>query len=374
MSTQGNEVFLDVDDIEKTFSETKAVDHVSFGLRHGEFLTLLGPSGCGKTTTLRAIAGFETIDAGRIVIDGRVVSDPSQGIHVPPEKRSFGMVFQSYAVWPHMTVAQNVAYGLHNMKLTRGEARERVLRVLRMVGLEGEIDRPATMLSGGQQQRVALARAIIYEPKVLLFDEPLSNLDAKLRERMRLELRRLQTELGITSVYVTHDQEEAMVVSDRIIVMEKGRIQQIGTPQEIYDRPVNRFVAQFVGSANIFPARIEKIDSGTRRLAIEADLGQRKEALKATYLRETPEAGASGFVCIRNENIILREAGAAVEPNWNSVAGKVLRRINMGSYVEYLVEVGGHEISVRAARTVQLPENSAVDLTFSDENCLYLPN
>jgi ABC-type Fe3+/spermidine/putrescine transport system ATPase subunit len=373
MKAPGAPMFLEIDDIEKTFQETTAVDHVSFGLRNGEFLTLLGPSGCGKTTTLRAIAGFETIDSGRIVIDGRTVSAPAQSIHIPPEKRSFGMVFQSYAVWPHMTVAENVAYGLHNMHLSRADAKERVLRVLHMVGLEGQVDRPATMLSGGQQQRVALARAIVYEPKVLLFDEPLSNLDAKLRERMRLELRRLQADVGITSVYVTHDQEEAMVVSDRVIVMDKGRIQQIGTPQEIYDRPMSRFVAQFIGSANIFPARVREIDGVRKRVLVEAEVGDRTVSLKSTFYQEQhPQTGAGGFVCIRNESISIHAQGSSAEAGRNVIAAVVQRRINMGSYVEYLVVANGNEIAVRVPRSVTIPENSAVDLVFAEENCLYL--
>jgi iron(III) transport system ATP-binding protein len=364
--------FLEVDNIEKTFKETKAVDHVSFSLANGEFLTLLGPSGCGKTTTLRAIAGFETINSGRIVIDGRTVSDPAQGIHVAPEKRSFGMVFQSYAVWPHMTVAENVAYGLHNMKIGRAEEKERVLNVLKMVGLEGQVDRQATMLSGGQQQRVALARAIVYEPKVLLFDEPLSNLDAKLRERMRLELRRLQADVGITSVYVTHDQEEAMVVSDRVIVMDRGRIQQIGTPQEIYDHPTNRFVAQFIGSANIFPARVREVDGAGHGVLVEASVGEGQVPLKSVFHREQhPEAGASGYVCIRNESISVLPVGKA-QADLNVISGRIQRRINMGSYIEYLVTANGHEIAVRCPRAVDIAESSAVDLAFAQQDCLYL--
>jgi ABC-type Fe3+/spermidine/putrescine transport system ATPase subunit len=367
--------YLEVNDIKKAFKETKAVDHVSFGLRNGEFLTLLGPSGCGKTTTLRAIAGFETIDAGRIVIDGRTVSDPAQNIHIPPEKRSFGMVFQSYAVWPHMTVAENVAYGLHNMNLSRADAKNRVTRVLAMVGLEGQADRPATMLSGGQQQRVALARAIVYEPKVLLFDEPLSNLDAKLRERMRLELRRLQAELGITSVYVTHDQEEAMVISDRVIVMERGRIQQIGTPQEIYDKPVNRFVAEFIGSANVFPAQVREVDGARKLVVVAATVGGAVVPLKAAFFQEQPpRAGGKGFVCVRNESIAVLVHGSPTEAGHNVISGTVQRRINMGSYVEYLVAANGQEIAVHAPRTVTAPEASTVDLSFAEENCLYLPN
>jgi iron(III) transport system ATP-binding protein len=366
--------FLEVDQIEKSFKETKAVDRVSFGLRNGEFVTLLGPSGCGKTTTLRAIAGFETIDSGRIAIDGQIVSDPAKGLHVAPESRHFGMVFQSYAVWPHMTVAQNVAYGLHNMKLSRAESKDRVLRVLSMVGLEKEVDRPATMLSGGQQQRVALARAIVYEPKVLLFDEPLSNLDAKLRERMRLELRRLQAELGITSVYVTHDQEEAMVVSDRVIVMEKGRIRQIGNPQDIYDWPVSRYVAQFIGSANIFPAKVREVDAGSQSVLAEAQVGERALPLHSIFRQSAPPLGADGFVCIRNENISIAASGTSTVSGQNAIAGIVQRQINMGSYMEFLVTANGHEIIVRAPRSVVLAEGSAVDLLFAQKSCLYLEN
>jgi ABC-type Fe3+/spermidine/putrescine transport system ATPase subunit len=364
--------FLKVDAIEKNFKETKAVNQVSFSLEQGEFLTLLGPSGCGKTTTLRAIAGFESIDAGRIVIDDTTVSAPADRVHVPAEKRSFGMVFQSYAVWPHMTVGQNVAYGLHNLKLSGSEQRERVARVLEMVGLEAQIDRPATMLSGGQQQRVALARAIVYEPKVLLFDEPLSNLDAKLRERMRLELRRLQADLGITSLYVTHDQEEAMVVSDRVIVMNLGRIEQIGAPEEIYDRPRNRFVAQFVGSANIFPVKVSAVDGATGSARVEAAIGS-GHALLTALADEPVEAGGGGFVCIRDENIHLVGKGEAAPTGANIVAGTVLRRINMGSYVEDLVLVNGHEISVRSPRSVIVEENQTVDLAFDPAHCRYLP-
>jgi iron(III) transport system ATP-binding protein len=259
------------------------------------------------------------------------------------------------------------------MKLSRDDAKRRVLSVLKMVGLEREVDRPATMLSGGQQQRVALARAIVYEPKVLLFDEPLSNLDAKLRERMRLELRRLQAELGIASVYVTHDQEEAMVVSDRVIVMEKGHVRQIGTPQEIYDRPVSRYVAQFIGSANIFPARVCKTDRARSRVAVEAQVGNRTLPLRAIcYQEQHPNEGASGFVCIRNENISVVEANSSREANRNVIDGVVQRRINMGSYMEYLVLAFDHEIIVRVPRVVSIAENCAVDLTFAEENCLYL--
>src|SRR5664280_2454973 len=214
--------FLTIDHLSKWYGESKVIDDLSLVAHHAEFLTLLGSSGCGKTTTLRCIAGFEKPDEGRITLDTVCVSDAAQRVELPPEKRQFGMVFQSYAVWPHMTVSENVAYGLRNRGLSKSQIADRVAEVVDRVGLAGMASKGVTRLSGGQQQRVALARAIVYQPKILLFDEPLSNLDAKLRERMRLELRRLQTDLHITSVYVTHDQEEAMVMSDRVIVMNQG--------------------------------------------------------------------------------------------------------------------------------------------------------
>ena len=223
----------------------------SLSVGRGEFVTLLGPSGCGKTTTLRCVAGLERPDAGEIRIGDEVVASAGRGIYLYPEHRNIGMVFQSYAVWPHMTVFENVAYGLRVRRIAAAEIRERTTRALELVGLDHLAERYATKLSGGQRQRVALARAIVYEPRVVLFDEPLSNLDAKLREQMRIELVRLQQEVGITSIYVTHDQAEALVMSDRVVVMDKGVIQQIDDPQTIYARPANTFVANFIGVANL---------------------------------------------------------------------------------------------------------------------------
>ncbi len=231
------------------YGAVTAVDGVSFEAQAGEFVSLLGPSGCGKTTTLRCIAGLERASAGEIRIADRVVA--MDGREVPPEKRGVNMVFQSYAVWPHMTVFDNVAYGLRTNRCPAPEVAVRVAEALQMVGLSGFETRFGTELSGGQQQRVAVARAIVMAPQLLLFDEPLSNLDAGLRERMRFELVALQRKLGRTSIYVTHDQSEAMVMSDRIILMNRGRIVQQGSPRELYERPVSRFAAEFVGNANL---------------------------------------------------------------------------------------------------------------------------
>ena len=242
---------LELDGIVKRFGTTTAVDKLDLEIQEGEFVVLLGPSGCGKTTTLRMIAGFETPTEGQILVEGRPISSPRRV--VPPERRGMGMMFQSYAVWPHMTVRQNVAYGLKLKSVAKRELADGVHRALSTVRMEGHGDRYPAELSGGQQQRVALARALAVEPKILLMDEPLSNLDAKLREEMRRELNRLHAALGFTTVYVTHDQGEAMALADRIVVLKDGRVQQVGSPADLYLRPANAFVAGFLGRANIVP-------------------------------------------------------------------------------------------------------------------------
>lgn len=242
--------------------DVAAVNDVSLSIEPGELVTLLGPSGCGKTTTLRMIAGFETPSRGKIRIGDRDVTS------VPPNARDTAMVFQSYALFPHMTVRENVAYGLRFRHVNRAEAARRVDRIMSLVGLKGFETRSPGHLSGGQQQRVALARALVVEPQVLLFDEPLSNLDAKLREQMREEIRRIQKGLSITAVYVTHDQTEAMSISDRVVVMHEGRIEQVGSPEDIYARPVNRFVADFVGKVNFIPAEVLETGETTSVLSV----------------------------------------------------------------------------------------------------------
>ena len=246
-----NDVIIELRNIVKTFdNETKALDGINLSIGNGEFLTLLGPSGCGKTTILRIISGFENPNSGDVLLNGKSVAD------VPPERRQVNTVFQSYALFPHMTVAQNVAFGLQMQKVPKAEIRERVHEVLQMVHLEEFADRKPSQLSGGQQQRVAIARAVVNRPLVLLLDEPFSALDYKLRLKMQIEIKRLQRKLGITFVFVTHDQEEAFAMSDRVVVMNRGRIEQIGTPQEVYEEPKNLYVAQFVGEINVLDATI----------------------------------------------------------------------------------------------------------------------
>src|SRR5262245_31905787 len=259
--------------VSKRFGTVRAVDAVSLSIPDGRLVTLLGPSGCGKTTTLRMIAGLELNDDGRITIGDRVVSDPAAGLFVPPERREIGMVFQSYAIWPHMTVFANVAYPLEVRRRPSAEVRTRVAAALRLMGMEPLAERPATALSGGQQQRVAIARALVFEPRVLLMDEPLSNLDAQLREQMRVEVRALQQRLGITTVYVTHDQEEAMVLSDEIAVMHEGRVLQSATPETIYTRPANRRVAAFVGTPNLLDAKVREVrhEAGSTVARVEGE-------------------------------------------------------------------------------------------------------
>ena len=242
---------LELNKVVKQFGPVKAVDELSLEIAEGDFVVLVGPSGCGKTTTLRMIAGFERPSAGRVLLQDEPISSADRV--VPPERREMGMMFQSYAVWPHMTVRKNVSYGLKIKRVPKKELAERVDAVLRTVHLEGYGDRYPAQLSGGQQQRVALARALAVDPKILLMDEPLSNLDAKLRDEMRSELRRLHDSLGFTAVYVTHDQEEAMALADRIVVMREGRVQQVGSPSDLYLRPENAFVAGFLGRANMVP-------------------------------------------------------------------------------------------------------------------------
>ena len=352
---------LTVQNLVVRYGDVTAVDRVSFHVAEGEFVSLLGPSGCGKTTTLRCIAGLETASSGTIRIGAdMVVRDQFE---TPPEKRGVNMVFQSYAVWPHMTVFENVAYGLR----TRGESREQItLRVeeaLRLVGLAGYGARYGTELSGGQQQRVAVARAVVTEPRLLLFDEPLSNLDAGLRERMRFELLALQRRLGRTSIYVTHDQAEAMVMSDRIILMNDGRIVQESDPRTLYERPASRFAAEFVGSANLLAAQVVR-EHGDGRFTILLDGGSELLATCSIVGWRPPVDGVV-LACIRPEHLIPAAEGMAVVVGRVSYlgatqtidlhAGRLHLRCDLGSRVR-VVEGDTMHVRVDPDCVVILPE------------------
>jgi ABC-type Fe3+/spermidine/putrescine transport system ATPase subunit len=286
--------------ISKRFADTLAVDELSLTVREGEILALLGPSGCGKTTTLRMVAGLEDPSAGKIHYDGNIVASATSKHFVPPNKRNIGVVFQSYALWPHMTVFANVAHPLKVRRVKRKDIHERVLAVLASVGLKGYEDRPVPKLSGGQQQRVALARAIVYEPRMLLLDEPFSNLDALLRTQMRLELRAIQRRLGIATLFVTHDQVEAMSFADRIAVINEGRLIQIGTPQELYCKPVSPFVRDFLGRVIVSPGKLVAVNARTATVEVP---GFCTHNLRVDGIYSKFSAGIDLEISIRPEDI-----------------------------------------------------------------------
>jgi len=325
-------MYLTLENVTKVFpprgssSEVTAVRDVSLDIEKGELVTLLGPSGCGKTTTLRMIAGFEFPTSGRINLDGKDINP------LPPHKREMSMVFQSYAIFPHLNVSENIAYGLNVQRLSKTVIKERVEKVLGLVHLEGYGDRAPTQLSGGQQQRVALARALIMEPKVLLMDEPLSNLDAKLREEMRTEIRRIQKELNITSVYVTHDQIEAMTLSDRIVVMNQGIIEQIGTPVEIYRFPNSKFVANFIGRANFVPGVVQ--EQSDHKLTVKA-LG---EVIQLSNIKRDFKKEEAVTLIVRPEMISIKKTGGKYH-------GGIRRAVYLGNVIEYDVDISGHVIT-----------------------------
>jgi iron(III) transport system ATP-binding protein len=318
--------------IVKRFGPLKAVDDVTLSIQEGDFFTLLGPSGCGKTTLLRMIAGFYRPDAGEIRFGDRRVND------VPPHRRETGMVFQNYALFPHLTVFDNIAYGLRARKLPRREIEARIARIIGSVQLEGMEGRAPSQLSGGQQQRVALARALVISPQILLMDEPLSNLDAKLRVSMREEIRRIQKGLGITTIYVTHDQEEAMAVSDRIAILNRGRLEQLGAPAEIYFRPESRFAAEFMGSSNIIEMAVVGYDPDAALITAEAG-GQRLR------IRGERPPGGRITLSVRPEWIGVVEAAQAGQAN--VLSGEVKSSSFLGSMVRYRVAgPGGAPIAI----------------------------
>lgn len=343
-----NEYYVEVKNLVKVFKDpatrsiVKAVDGVSFGVEKGKLVTLLGPSGCGKTTTLRLIGGFEIPTSGDILIDNSVIND------LPPNRRPTAMVFQSYALFPHLNVFENVAYGLKARRMSRDTIRKKVMQILEVVGLTGLEKRYPSQLSGGQQQRVALARALVVEPKVLLLDEPLSNLDAKLREQMRVELRKIQMSLGITSIYVTHDQLEAMTLSDYVIVMKNGKIVQKDTPEMLYRFPANVFVASFIGKASFVEGKIA--EQRQDECLVELKDGRRV----SVELRASSNVGLGDEILL----VLRPEGGQFVSPQEGLLKGEVVTRVYTGStfYFEVKTEHGNVSVEIRGHETRKIPQ------------------
>jgi spermidine/putrescine ABC transporter ATP-binding subunit len=353
---------VELRNVSKHFGDVRAVDDVSLTVRPGEFLSLLGPSGCGKTTTLRLIAGFEQITSGQILIAGRDVT------RWPPYKRDIGMVFQHYALFPHMTVYENVAFGLRMRAVPRREADARIDRALRLLHLSGLEHRYQRQLSGGQQQRVALARALVIQPQILLLDEPLSNLDAKLRVEMRVELKQVQQQIGITTVFVTHDQEEALIMSDRIAVMNRGRIVQQGTPVEVYERPAHSFVAGFIGQSNLLWGEVRGVQDGLMTVLAAGGL----------VLRARPDPalrpGQRVLAVVKQSRVTVSPNGEAPGPNRFPATLEFVTYL--GSNVQYLCRAGEARITATAPSHGSAPPlrpGSTVVLSWSPDDCLLLP-
>ncbi|QHS16058.1 ABC transporter ATP-binding protein [Halopenitus persicus] len=334
--TESDSRSVTVTELTKDFGDVRAVEDMAFEIEEGEFFSLLGPSGCGKTTTLRMIAGFERPTDGTVSIGDDDVTDR------PPYERDVGMVFQSYALFPHKTVGENVGFGLKMEGVPEAERAERVADSLELVGLPGMEDRSPGELSGGQQQRVALARALVIEPSVLVLDEPISNLDLKLRKQMQFELKRIQTELGITTIYVTHDQEVALSLSDRLAVMNDGTAEQIGTPEEVYHEPTNRFVADFIGESNLLAGTVDAMDGTRATIALE-DLPAGSVHASGDRLDGNVDAGDAVTLSVRPENLRM----ASAEPDGDvAVSGTIRSKTFQGKETTFLVDADGEEIVV----------------------------
>jgi iron(III) transport system ATP-binding protein len=357
--------FIEVKNLFKRFKKTVAVNHIQLEVNEGEMLTLLGPSGCGKTTTLRCIAGLERPEEGDIVIDGKPML--SKGF-VHPSKRGIGMVFQNYAVWPHMKVYKNIVYGLKLQKIPRATIQERAKQVLELVGLDGLEERYPGQLSGGQQQRVALARALVGNPKVLLLDEPLSNLDAKLREELRFEIKSLVRRMGITSVYVTHDQAEAMVISDRIAVMDSGNVVQTGTAQEIYEKPANRFVADFIGTMNFMAGEVIQIFEDEDLVHVRTEFSEKM--LCKTPSTKVASLGEKVYASIRPEDVEI--FSEPLQTRENLFKGTIAHKAYLGNFLYFFLNVNDNMIRVQAPHHMPQKEGQELYLFLNPEKCMIL--
>jgi iron(III) transport system ATP-binding protein len=357
--------FIEIRNLFKRFKKVVAVNRINIDVKQGEMLSLLGPSGCGKTTTLRCIAGLERPEDGDILIDGK--SMIAQGF-VHPSRRGIGMVFQNYAVWPHMKVFNNVVYGLKLQGMSKSVIREKAQHVLDLVDLSGLEERYPGQLSGGQQQRVALARALVRNPKVLLLDEPLSNLDAKLREKMRFEIKSLVKRMGITSIYVTHDQAEAMVISDRIVVMESGDVVQTGNPQQIYETPANRFVADFIGAMNFIPGEIVRVLPDSKMAQVRTEFSE-------TMLCRTPDVSATipgkqVYASIRPEDVNI--FSDPPENSENCFKGFIAHRAYLGNFLFFFVNVNSTMIRAQVPHHLPHEEGQEIYMVLNPEKCIIL--
>ncbi|MFQ5902201.1 MAG: ABC transporter ATP-binding protein [Candidatus Binatia bacterium] len=358
-----NQPFLKTSQLVKRFGKTVAVDDVSLEVKKGEVLTLLGPSGCGKTTTLRIIAGFERPDGGEVEVEGSCIVSAQKRIFLAPEKREMGMVFQSYAIWPHMDVFENVAYPLRLRRLKESLIRDKVEGALDLVGLSGLEERSAMLLSGGEQQRVALARALVYSPKILLLDEPLSNLDAKLREQMRVELKSLQHRLAITVIFVTHDQVEAMTLSDRMVVMRQGQIEQVGHPQEIYERPQTPFVQEFIGRVIRFEGKAVDMDRQGILVTLSDDGATR---ILCAQGHGELKKGDRVVVAVRPEEVAVQKEYKG--EGMNQVPCQVESAIFLGDHFECHLRHGEATFALSTSRTGPLSPGQRVCMRLSPES------
>jgi iron(III) transport system ATP-binding protein len=362
-----------VDGLLKRYGDVVAVDDITMDFEKGTLTTMLGPSGCGKTTTLRCVAGLEKPDKGEISIDGVTVF--SRDTNVPPEKRKVGIVFQSYAIWPHMTVFDNIAFPLKIRHTSSEETSQKVKKMMDLVRLSGMGDRPATQVSGGQQQRIALARALVFDPEVLLLDEPLSNLDTSLRDIVRVELREIQKSLGITTIYVTHDQIEALSISDKVVVLRAGKVMAVGTPKEIYTRPKNEFIASFVGKANILPGTIASVPGmptarpGEGLAIVETSFGKMRCHLHGVgQVKEGDEV----LVTIKPENVAVSTDGQP-DPETNTFSGSVEFISYLGAFSEVIVSIGGAKIRVvKNSEDTSFEGGQAVFVAFPEHYCSLL--
>ena len=362
--------FVEVTALRKNFDGTMALQGVSYNVARGTTVSLLGPSGCGKTTVLRSIAGLERPDAGRIRIGDTVVFDSAGRVNLAPEARQVGMVFQSYAVWPHMTVAENVGFPLKIRRVAAAEIASRVADVLALVGLAGLGERPATNLSGGQQQRVALARAIVHEPRLVLFDEPLSNLDAKLREQMRTELKLLQNRLGFTAIYVTHDQAEALALSDNVVVMNHGLVEGMAPPRELFAHPPTPFVASFLGFDNMLDGKVESVgDSDGAAWPISVQLDADVTLRCCWRASEPPSQGEPVLLAFRGERVTLGSPAGPRDPAANRCEGNVASCVYVGTYQDYLIQAGSLRVRAVGPGDSTFAQGERVTVSIRPEDC-----